>query len=725
MALPAPDSRSPARRVILISTSPDLAAHRERVREAVARVDGLTPLSPECGDADPFIHTALRTADICVLLVAWRYGHVPTGELRSITHDAYLEVCAAGMPIVVFLADPATDAPTGPDTPFPAIVRDPAHRAQLLAFRAELEFAHAVHYFTGPGDLAASVASAVTALLADLSADQRRQPTLVYPRGPRTPRDLPPRAPGFVGRERERAALLDTLRRGQSVGLSAVVAGTGGVGASSLAAEALHTLAGEPDTLPGGIAWVRCDARSELDGLAWIYDRVLAAWGATLAATDSPSDAPAGVPSPTAAVELRERALRQLRPLPPLAAGGQDDEEGKHAISPALLLLDNVERRLPLDRALEALAPLAITVLVTSRHRPASPHLRLLPLDVLDTSAAIRLFASRYHHRGGPWETDPDTVGARFVVELLGRLPLAIELAAARAAALRLSVHALGDELAAADRQGRLTGPLDITPAVRYLLDQNLAALPGTRRTRFAALALPDGPDWPLPVVERFLAGVAPNAPGVTSARADLEALAALSLITVSSSRSHAPRSSGAVALPHVYLHPLLRDLALAEWERQPDDVHRAAAIALLDALDSFIATHRTDPTALVREEELMRGALRAAARYVDAEPLAATTARWADRSRASAVVPPGTDVGVAAAYLTGDEISAVATARLDASTALAAAPDVPPTATPTPTTPTTPTPAAPPDLAPDSILDQSSAPARRRRRWWPFGGKG
>src|SRR5690348_6244204 len=136
MTLPAANSSSPTYRVMLISTSPDLAAHRERVREALARVDGLLPLTAEPapaahGDADLIIRAAVRRADICVLLVAWRYGHVPTGELRSITHDAYLEARAAGMPILVFLADPATDAPAGPNTPFPAVTRDPAHRAQL------------------------------------------------------------------------------------------------------------------------------------------------------------------------------------------------------------------------------------------------------------------------------------------------------------------------------------------------------------------------------------------------------------------------------------------------------------------------------------------------------------------------------------------------------------------------------------------------------------------
>src|SRR5690242_20959702 len=61
--------------------------------------------------------------------------------------------------------------------------------------------------------------------------------------------------------------------------------------------------------------------------ISWIYDRVLAAWGAALADTDPPSDAPSGAPSPTAAVELRVRALRQLRTSPSPSAGDQRSEE--------------------------------------------------------------------------------------------------------------------------------------------------------------------------------------------------------------------------------------------------------------------------------------------------------------------------------------------------------------------------------------------------------------
>src|SRR6185312_14031413 len=155
------------------------------------------------------------------------------------------------------------------------------------------------------------------------------------------------------------------------------------------------------------------------------------------------------------------------------------------------------------------------------------------------------------------------------------------------------------------------------TPGVRYILDHTLATLSSAQRARFATLALPDGPDWPLPIVEHLLAAVLPSMPGAAAARADLETFATLSLITISPAQS--AHASGAVALPRVHLHPLLRDLALAEWERQPDEVRRAATPALLAAVESFVAAHRADTAALAREEELMRGALRAAARYVDA----------------------------------------------------------------------------------------------------------
>ncbi len=231
--------------------------------------------------------------------------------------------------------------------------------------------------------------------------------------GKTIPHDLPPRAPGFVGRAQDLSEIGPALRQGQAV----AIVGMGGLGKSSLAAEAVYALAQEPEAFPGGITWVRCDDRIGLEGLIWIEDQLLAAWGASL-----PAEAAARVKTPEDGLELREQALRKrLSPQP-------------GAASPALTLLDNVEPDLPLARLLDTVSPLGIATLVTTRVEPTSQHIRLLNLDALDAEAGVRLFAERFADRGGKWDAQHDTPAAPAIVDALGGLPLAIELAAARAA---------------------------------------------------------------------------------------------------------------------------------------------------------------------------------------------------------------------------------------------------------------------------------------------------
>ena len=206
--------------------------------------------------------------------------------------------------------------------------------------------------------------------------------------------------------------------------------GLGGLGKSSLAAEVTHALAADPATFPGGIAWVRCDDRAGLPGLTWTWtlDHLLAAWGASI-----PAEEVSRAQDPEEALALRERALRE-RMRPDLTS----------APTRALVLLDNVERGLPLERLREVLQPLGITPVLTMRSEPFSPRLRLLRLEVLPAEAARSLFAERYAARGRTWVAQRDSTVTTTSVEALGRLPLAIELAAAHAARTRLPLAALG-----------------------------------------------------------------------------------------------------------------------------------------------------------------------------------------------------------------------------------------------------------------------------------------
>jgi tetratricopeptide (TPR) repeat protein len=577
------DSQRVTRRVFLSSTYVDLRAHRERVRDTLLSLS-LFPVGMEHfgahgeGDATEISTDHVGSADLYLGVVAWRYGTILQGSARSVTQQEYEEAGRLGLPRFIFLSDPATETQDGPDAVFPAATRDPEHSAQLAAFRAEIGRTHVVDFFTTPEDLAARVATSLSSYLLRLQREE------LAPKA-RAPRDLPPRATGFVGRERELAALTHALRSDGQEGAAVALVGMAGAGKSTLAAETVAALAADAAAFPGGVTWVRGDGRTGLVGLTWIADQLLAAWGAPLSGEDL-----AHATTPEREVEARERALRHA-----LTRVGS-------SLAPALVLLDNVEHDLPLARLLDLLAPLGVRTLVTARHEPASPRTRLVRLEALESAPAVELFAERYTARGGAWEVARDGEPARKVVEALGRLPMAVELAAARAARQQTGVAALAAELGEADRLGKLRDPLDPTHSVRYVFSRSLELLTNGQRARFAALGLPEGADWPRGVIERLFAAV-PEAAGIP-ANDDLEALAALSLAQL----------AGEAAGPRVRLHPLLRDLAREEWARVLVERQRAGITALVDAVAALAADDAGDFAALAREEDLIAGALHGAA---------------------------------------------------------------------------------------------------------------
>jgi tetratricopeptide (TPR) repeat protein len=601
------------RRVYISSTREDLRAHREKVHEVVERMDQVAVITDYAwawagGDATIAATDDVADADAYIAIVAWRYGPIPEGQTRSVTHLEYAEATRLGRPRFVFLADSLTEAPDGPDAIFPAETRDLEHHDQLLAFRAELEREHAVDYFMGPEDLAVRVAAALAHYLRQAEQPVPSEPTA----GPRVPHDLPPRAPEFVGRVGELRALYDMLYRGQSEGISAAVAGVAGVGKSALAAEVVHTLAADPSAFPGGTTWMRCDGRTGLAGLAWVYDQLLGAWGVALGAEELGRAA-----TPEAEVALRERALRtRLWPASRVSAS-----------APALALLDNVEWNLPIARALDTLAALGIAVLFTARHEPTWPQLRLARLDVLDPGSAAMLFVERYVERGGEWDPARDGPPAQEVVEAQGRLPLAIELAAARAARTQAGAVALAGEPQHFGTLAKLHDPLDPTGHVRYACGKTLALLSPAQRVRFAALGLPDGPDWPRPVVESMLEAVADYAPEAAPAGDDLDLLAALSLAKLSASEPLGASgvSASRISAPRVRMHPVLRELAREEWARQPTATQTAGLAGLLAGVGALIEERKDDFAALAREEDLIAETLRRAAQeHVAPRPLSA-----------------------------------------------------------------------------------------------------
>jgi tetratricopeptide (TPR) repeat protein len=602
-------SAAPAavRRIFLSSTFVDLQAHRAVVRDIIGRMGQFTLAMEEFGaraDDAQTVSTALVSGcDLYLGVIAWRYGYIPIGQERSVTQQEYEEAGRLGMSRLLFLAAPETEAADGPTDLFPASARDPNHLSQLLAFRAEITREQVVDFFTTPDDLAKKVATAL------------HQYLQISPSAPALPppHNLPPRAPGFVGREQDVQALTEVLRDGQREGVSTAVVGMGGLGKSSLAAEAVSLLASPPPMFPGGLTWVRCEDRVGLSGLVWIEDQLLAAWGASL-----PDDVIARASSPEEGLELRERALRErLR--------------STAAPEPALALLDNVERDLPVSRLLDTATPLGITTLMTCRSEPSSPRVRLLRLEALGQDAGVHLFASRYQARGESWIQERDEAATRRIVDALGGLPLAIELAAARAARTRLPLIALTDELQAPDALARLSDPLDPSASVRYSLGRTLAALSATQKARFAALGLLEGSDWPRDVVGALFEGMPASPPEDAqpngAAQVDLEALCAFSLAGLG-----ARHYAGAESDPRVRLHPLVRDLAREQWAALSTADQEASLHALLLGLQNRLAKLATSKAYLqvALDEELIAGALRAtAARQTDLPLLISIIDRW------------------------------------------------------------------------------------------------
>ena len=372
--------RSAAPRVFISSTYVDLEQHRQAVRDVLLRM-GFYPEGMEhwgaqgAGDPTSVSTDKIRGCIAYVGIVAWRYGYIPEGETRSVTHLEYLTARELGIPCYLFLAAPDTQSATGPDDLFPQAKRDDDHWPQLLGFRADLERERVVDYFTTPDGLAAKVASA----LHDLQVITAVQFT------PLTPRDLgvlpmPPEAAirgdastgerlGLVGREDELAWLSERIRDRTAKGIWALE-GMGGIGKTALVAVCIANL---QDHFDGGIAVIV--ARDVVDPAAILPELVLkfVKGGSDLLAR--PGVTQKDLSDALLSVLLQIRAENRL----------------------ALVVIDNVEPALAAHPGLKSLLDLlqtaGVSVVLTSRERLGPYVQESRELATLGREESIELFA--------------------------------------------------------------------------------------------------------------------------------------------------------------------------------------------------------------------------------------------------------------------------------------------------------------------------------------------
>jgi DNA-binding SARP family transcriptional activator/Flp pilus assembly protein TadD len=366
-------------------------------------------------------------------------------------------------------------------------------------------------------------------------------------RGPVPPRPamLPASAPGFTGRTRELEAL-SAMLGGPAGGSTPVVitaiGGTAGVGKTALAVHWARQAAAE---FPGGQLYVN-----------------LRGFG------------PSADPLPPA--EALRELLDALRvPAAQIPAGTEAREALYRSLladQRVLILLDNARDPAQV-RPLLPTAPGAL-VLITSRNElaglVAADGARPLTLDVLTDTEAHQLIAGRI----GAARVAAEPAAADELIRLCARLPLALAITAARAAAQpAFPLAALAGELRdARSRLDALSTGEDATD-VRAVLSWSYQNLPDPAACMFRLLAIHPGPDITVPAAASLADLTLPEA------RAQLRELTRCHLL--------AEPAPGRYAF-----HDLLRAYAAEQARAQDAEPERRAALGR--ALDHYLHTAHT-----------------------------------------------------------------------------------------------------------------------------------
>jgi len=156
-------------KVYVSSTYQDLIDHRTAVDRTLRRmghdVIGMEQYVAEGSKPVDRCKADVRSADAYVIIVAWRYGHVPgrtssPPDPHSITEIELNEAQASGKPVLAFLLDP--EAPWPPNR-VDAMSGEPRAGADVSRLRALLGTDYLAGIFRTPDDLASQVAAAVSA----------------------------------------------------------------------------------------------------------------------------------------------------------------------------------------------------------------------------------------------------------------------------------------------------------------------------------------------------------------------------------------------------------------------------------------------------------------------------------------------------------------------------------------------------------------------------------
>ena len=375
------------------------------------------------------------------------------------------------------------------------------------------------------------------------------------------PEGLPLPGVRLVGRQQQLDELRDGLRRGETMEVFAVQ-GTPTIGKTALAAVAVRDLAQETNIFPGGAIWVSAQGLEGQTGLNALWSKIAGALDAEAIARQNDPEA-------------KRRLLYYALHAPD---------------RPRLLIaIDNIEPGLDTKALLDTLAGGKATLLLTARHVLEDGRMRHLELHELDEDKAEELFRLRLTQRQ-PDRAPDDPVTLRRVVQGLGGLPTAIELAASYAGFRKISLDDLEAEM---KRDGLHKGPLE---KLRAQFDRSWRNLTPAQQRLFAGLSLLAGASFPREV-----------ALAVAEASQDVEGAAENDLNTVITLALVETLTGG-----RLRLHPKLREYASEQLATLPAETQDKLGDA---ALAWWIAYAQAHPgyegmDALEAEAEGLMGAL-------------------------------------------------------------------------------------------------------------------
>jgi tetratricopeptide (TPR) repeat protein len=447
-------------RIYLSSTYDDLKEHREKAYRALRQLghDAIAMEDYVADDQRPLGKCLddVAACDLYLGIFAHRYGYIPERENpdeRSITELEYRHAEALGIPRLVFLLDSAVPwVPAWMD----AFTGDGGHGARIRALRDELGRDRLVSFFTNSDELARQVSIAVTKQLA--ATEGSYQLIAGLPAVPaRRVWTIPPPVRSFTGRDDQLDAL-HTQLNGQGAATlvpTSALTGMGGIGKTQLALAYAQRYRADYE-----LGW-------------WV-----------------PAETELGIVTALADLGVMLGLPADLPPVQ-LAAGVRD---GLGERSGWLLIFDNAPDPAAVAEFLPGVG--GGHVLVTSRNSAWQGIADPVPVDLLPVGSAVELLLRR--------TGDSDEQVATQLAEALGRLPLALEQAAAYAVTERLQLarylelfrerHA---ELLALGRPLAYEGTVDAT--FTLALDQLRAANPAAGQLlEVCALVAPDTIPVPL-----------------------------------------------------------------------------------------------------------------------------------------------------------------------------------------------------------------------------------